>query len=256
MLHLANKTKESDDILNMLSSARRQSNVEIPLNMDGVYHRAMSRRKTLAQEDLQNAFSFLSSPEYSEEDENETSSSSFRNSSSDDDTDDCDTHCRDHYDDENQNKNKNSDALVPEKDIDHQKDNALESSEQKIEINGEQNEDNISPTYERQYRSKREKNRLALFSSRLKSAKKVPFLKARSASSNNLQPKMGFERMGRRLSFSNLLTKTSEADDIETTDLQRVGKTKSRRASLPVISAVVKTSMPSVTETVLEAEEP
>lgn len=56
MLNVESSTTESDEISNMLSSARRQTNVAISMP-EGIFHRAMSRKKSMVDDDLMNAFS-------------------------------------------------------------------------------------------------------------------------------------------------------------------------------------------------------
>ena len=56
MLNVESSSTESDELRNMLSSARGRTNVAISMP-EGIFHRAMSRKKSLVDDDLMNAFS-------------------------------------------------------------------------------------------------------------------------------------------------------------------------------------------------------
>jgi len=78
MLNVANATNENDDIFNMLASAKRQASAapETSEVSEELYHRGMSRRKSLAQENLANAFALPPTPSDSDDDTTSSDDSS------------------------------------------------------------------------------------------------------------------------------------------------------------------------------------
>ena len=70
MLNVANATTNNDDISNMLASARRQASAapEEDDLLEGLYYRGMSRRKSLAQDILVDAFALPPTPSDSDDD--------------------------------------------------------------------------------------------------------------------------------------------------------------------------------------------
>ena len=209
MLNVANSNNDSDDILKMLESARRQTSIEIPrVAPDPVYHRAMSRRKSLAQDNIHSVFTLPSTPPESEED----SASSDDDERSSDDTDD----------------------------------------------GKEESSDNVEMYIQRNSIKKKtpENQRASLSPAKKRLSRKIAFLRARSSSSQNFNvtklSSSRFQRMSRRLSLNNLLSNVSENENVAL-DQNEVNRTRSRRASLPVINPFP--SAPKMSATLPEVEE-
>ena len=206
MLNVVNRTNDKDDISNMLAAARRQTNVEIQTldPSEGLYHKAMSRRKSLAQEDLINAFTLPPTP-----------------SDSDDDTTTSD-------DSSDQEENK-SDVTEWNGQIEY-----IKKPQRKKQFYS-------SSTFTKVENS--ENSRVEMSASKKRSTRKISFLKPRSSSqyqSSTQNASSRFRKMSRRISFSHIMNPT-ENEALETPVKQVQNRSRSRRTSLPVISLLQST---------------